>query len=436
MASGALALKVLVIGSGGREHTLAWKIAQDPRVERVYAAPGSDGMAAVAESTGIGVGDLEALADFAAAQEIALTVVGPEAPLAAGIVDLFRERGLRIFGPDREGAQLESSKAFTKEILAEAGVPTAAYETFTEVEPAREFARHLGAPLVVKADGLAAGKGVVICATVEEADSAIESMLRDGRFGEASRRIVIEEFLDGEEASFMALTDGKHVLALASSQDHKAAFDGDKGPNTGGMGAYSPAPVISDERYSEVIETVIEPTVAALARRGIDYRGVLYAGLMIHEGRAKVLEYNVRFGDPECQPIMVRLRSSLVDLIEAAIDGRLGEVSAEWDEGSAVCVVMASGGYPGDYSKGEVITGIEQAAGLEGVEVFHAGTKRDEQGRWLSSGGRVLGVTATGADVREAVERAYGAVGAIDWNDVHYRGDIGHRAVAREKEAS
>ncbi len=424
-------MKVLIVGSGGREHALAWKIAQDPKVEAIYAAPGSDGLAQVARSTGLAADDLDALAAFASSQSIDLTVVGPEAPLAAGIVDLFKSRGLRIFGPGKAGAQLEASKAFTKGVLIEAGVPTAAYAEFSSAPEARAFARELGFPCVVKADGLAAGKGVVICANAAEADEAVDSMLEGGRFGQAGARIVVEEFLEGEEASFMALSDGSSVLGLASSQDHKAAFDGDSGPNTGGMGAYSPAPVIDEALHQEILETVIEPTVATLAARGIDYRGVLYAGLMIKDGRPQVLEYNVRFGDPECQPLMMRLESSLVDLMEACIDGTLASSEVRWKPGAAVCVVMASAGYPGSYRKGDVISGLEAAASQPAVEVFHAGTARDEQGRWISTGGRVLGVSASGPDVSKAVDRAYEAVSKIRWDGVHYRRDIAHRAVGR-----
>jgi phosphoribosylamine--glycine ligase len=426
-------MRVLVVGSGGREHALAWKIASDPRVEEVFAAPGSPGMEAVASSTGIAAGDLEALADFAAERAIDLTVVGPEAPLAAGIVDLFRERGLRIFGPDRRGAELEASKAFTKGLLVEAGVPTAAYGEFSEVEPALAFARELGDRLVVKADGLAAGKGVVLCSSAAEAEAAIRDMLEGAAFGEAGARVVVEEFLEGEEASFMALTDGRSIVALASSQDHKAVFDGDRGPNTGGMGAYSPAPVLDGALSDRIVREVIEPTVRTLAARGIDYRGVLYAGLMMTADGPKVLEYNVRFGDPECQPIMMRLSSSLVDLLEATIDGRLGEVTPEWTPGAAVCVVMAAENYPADPARGDVIEGLEAAGADNDLMVFHGGTARDGQGRWVTAGGRVLGVTARGASVSEAVARAYAGVERISWRGAHYRRDIGWRAMARER---
>jgi phosphoribosylamine--glycine ligase len=426
-------MKVLVIGSGGREHALAWKFSLDPRVDRVFAAPGSAGMSAVAECVAVGGEDIEGLANLVEEVGIDLTVVGPEAPLAAGVVDLFRERGLRIFGPDRAGARLEASKAFMKEILVSAGVPTAEYSEFGETEPARKFAAELGYPVVIKADGLAAGKGVVIAADADEARTAIESMLEGGRFGEAGSRIVVEEFLDGEEASFIALSDGKDVVPFAPSQDHKAAFDGDRGPNTGGMGAYSPAPVVTQAMEREIVEQVLRPTVGELRDRGIDFRGVLYAGLMITGGKIKVLEYNVRFGDPECQPLMVRLDCSLLDLVEACTDGDASTARAVWGDDAAACVVMASSGYPDAYDKGKVISGIDAATGLDGVEVFHAGTSRDADGRWVTAGGRVLGVTAKAPSIEEAVRLAYDATAKIEWDGVHYRNDIGYRAIGREK---
>ncbi len=423
-------MRVLVIGGGGREHALAWKLASDARVEKVFAAPGSAGISQVAECVAVGGGDIAGLANLVSEIGIDLTVVGPEAPLADGIVDVFRDRGLRIFGPDKRGAELEASKAFTKEILVEAGVPTAAYGKFRELEPAKKFARELGLPVVVKADGLAAGKGVVICQTYEEADGALTSMLTAGAFGEAGATVVVEEFLEGEEASFIALTDGKGVISLAPSQDHKQVFDGDHGPNTGGMGAYSPAPIVDAAMADEVVATVIQPTVDALRGRGIDYRGVLYAGLMIKDGRPKVLEYNCRFGDPECQPLMLRLDSSLVDLIEACIDGNAQSTRAIWADDAAVCVVMASGGYPAAYEKGHVITGIDDAAALEGVEVFHAGTSRDDGGNWVNIGGRVLGVTARADSIADATQLAYTAVDKIAWKDVHVRRDIARKAIS------
>jgi phosphoribosylamine--glycine ligase len=423
-------MRVLVIGGGGREHALAWKLESDARVEKVFAAPGSAGISQVAECVAVGGGDIGGLANLASEVGIDLTVVGPEVPLADGIVDVFRDRGLRIFGPDKSGAELEASKAFTKELLIEAGVPTAAYGKFDEVEPAKKYARELGLPVVVKADGLAAGKGVVICQSFDEADRALDSMLSGGAFGEAGANVVVEEFLEGEEASFIALTDGKDVIPLAPSQDHKQAFDGDEGPNTGGMGAYSPAPIVDGAMADEVVSTVIQPTVDTLRGRGIDYRGVLYAGLMIKDGCPKVLEYNCRFGDPECQPLMMRLEGSLVDLIEACIDGTAASAKAVWADDAAVCVVMASGGYPGTYEKGRVITGIEDAGAMDGVEVFHAGTSRDENGNWVNTGGRVLGVTARADTIADATGRAYAAVEKITWQGVHIRRDIARKAIS------
>ncbi len=422
-------MKVLVVGSGGREHALAWKFARDPEVQEVFAAPGSAGIARVARCMSVGVGDISGLAGLADEIGVDLTMVGPEAPLADGIVDEFRANGLAVFGPGANGAQLESSKAFSKDLLVEAGVPTADYRELSDPAEAQAYARELGFPCVVKADGLAAGKGVVICADEDEADAAIDDMLVGRRFGEAGARIVVEEFLVGEEASFMALTDGETSLCLAASQDHKAIFDGDRGPNTGGMGAYSPAPVVDEAMTEQVRTRVIEPTVEALRRRGIDYCGVLYAGLMIQKGEAKVLEYNVRFGDPECQALMMRMDGSLAAAAKACIERKLHKTKVAWTADTSVCVVMASEGYPGDYPKGVPINGIEEADALDGVEVFHAGTARDEQGRWLTAGGRVLGVTARGKDMRAALDRAYEAVGKISWKGAHVRRDIGHRAL-------
>lgn len=429
-------MKVLVIGSGGREHSLVWKIAGDPRRPKVYAAPGSAGMAELATLVPIAASDLEALADFAESEGIDLTVVGPEGPLAAGIVDVFRARGLRIFGPDRRGAELEASKAFTKKLLVEAGVPTAEYGEFNESAPAREFARRLGFPVVVKADGLAAGKGVIICQDAAEADRAIEGMLEGGDFGEAGQSVVVEEFLVGEEASFMAITDGTTSLALASSQDHKAVGEGDRGPNTGGMGAYSPAPCVTPEIHEDLLRRVIEPTVRTLSARGIDYRGVLYAGIMLTAAGPKVLEYNVRFGDPECQALLMRLDSSLLDLMDAALDATLSEHRLQWKAGTSVCVVMAAEGYPGEVTKGDAIGGLAEAAATgeeSDVAVFHAGTTRDDDGTWRTAGGRVLGVCAVAPTVADATRKAYAAVDRISWRGMHCRRDIAWRALEREK---
>ena len=426
-------MKVLVVGSGGREHSLVWKIANDPRRPRVFAAPGSAAIGEIAENVAIAPSDIDALAKFAADEKIGLTIVGPEGPLAAGIVDEFRARGLRIFGPDRRGAELEASKAFTKRLLRDAMIPTAEYGEFEEAAPARDFARTLGFPVVVKADGLAAGKGVVICADAEEADRAIDGMLEAGDFGAAGRKIVVEEFLVGEEASFMAITDGETILALASSQDHKAVFDGDAGPNTGGMGAYSPAPCVTSAVHDEIMQSVLEPTVAALAARGIDYRGVLYAGIMLTAAGPKVLEYNVRFGDPECQALMMRLDSSLLDLVDATIDRRLAAYEPSWKTGSSVCVVLTAEGYPGHIRTGDRIEGLDDAAKIDGVQIFHAGTAKDPTGHWLTAGGRVLGVSATGERVADATAKAYAAVDRIGWNGMHCRRDIAWRAIEREQ---
>ncbi len=427
-------MKVLVVGSGGREHALVWKIAGDACRPRVYAAPGSTGIAGLAEIVDIAADDLEALAAFAERESIDLTVVGPEGPLAAGIVDVFRARGLRIFGPDRRGAELEASKAFTKRLLVEAGVPTAAYGEFREAAAARRFARELGFPVVVKADGLAAGKGVIVCSEAAEADRAIDGMLEGGDFGAAGRCVVVEEFLVGEEASFMAITDGTTALPLASSQDHKTVLDDDRGPNTGGMGAYSPAPCVTPAVHDEIMRRVIEPTVRTLAARGIDYRGVLYAGIMLTATGPRVLEYNVRFGDPECQALLMRLRSSIVELFDATIDGRLDGHVLEWEKGTSVCVVMAAEGYPGDVRKGDVIAGIDAAAAVPGVQVFHAGTSRGADGQWRTAGGRVLGVCATGRRVADATTAAYAAVDRISWRGMHCRRDIAWRALERERD--
>jgi phosphoribosylamine--glycine ligase len=423
-------MRVLIIGSGGREHALAWKVAQDPAVTSVLAAPGSAGIAECAECVPVAVDDIEGLASLAAERGADLTIVGPEVPLAAGIVDVFEARGLRIFGPNRSAARLEASKAFMKSVLVDAGVPTARYGEFTEVAPALGFAGELGFPVVVKADGLAAGKGVVICAGARETRETIVSMLEGTSFGDAGRRVVVEEFLTGEEVSFLALTDGANVIPLEPSQDHKTVFDGDRGPNTGGMGAYSPAPVIDAAMSQHVVQNVLTPTVAALRARGVHFRGVLYAGLMMTKDGPKVLEYNARFGDPECQPLMMRLESSLVELVEACVDGRADRVRPRWSRDAAVCVVMTAEGYPGAYRKGDIIDGLDAARACEGTMVFHAGTARDDAGRWLTAGGRVLGVTARGATIGTAIENAYRAVACIRWRGAHYRKDIGHRALA------
>ena len=426
-------MNVLIIGSGGREHALAWKVAQDPRVAKVFVAPGNAGTATEAkcENVAIDVLAIEQLADFAAAN-VQLTIVGPEAPLVKGVVDLFRSRGLDIFGPTAAAAQLEGSKAFTKDFLARHAIPTADYQNFTEVEPALAYLREKGAPIVIKADGLAAGKGVIVAMTLEEAEDAVRDMLSGNAFGDAGARVVIEEFLDGEEASFIVMVDGENVLPMATSQDHKRVGDGDCGPNTGGMGAYSPAPVVTAEVHKRVMDEVIYPTVRGMAAEGNVYTGFLYAGLMIDQnGAPKVIEFNCRFGDPETQPIMVRLESSLVLLIEAALAKALNKVEASWDPRPTVGVVLAAGGYPGDYAKGDVIEGLDDAAVLDG-KVFHAGTALNAQGQVVTAGGRVLCATAIGRSVSEAQQQAYRLAEKIRWNGCFYRKDIGYRAIARE----
>jgi len=427
-------MDILVIGSGGREHALAWKAAQGKSIGTVYVASGNGGTASDAqlENIQISADDFSGLADFAVDKAIGLTIVGPEAPLVDGIVDYFRERDLPIFGPSKGAAQLEGSKAFTKDFLARNNIPTGAYQSFTEVEPALAYLEKMGAPIVVKADGLAAGKGVIVAMELVEAEAAVKDMLAGNAFGEAGHRVVIEEFLDGEEASFIVMVDGENVLPMATSQDHKRVGDGDTGPNTGGMGAYSPAPVVTDVIYQRIMDEVIMPTVRGMAAEGNEYTGFLYAGLMIDaEGTPKVIEYNCRFGDPETQPIMLRLRSDLVDLCLAALDKKLATTTAEWDERKAVGIVIAAGGYPASYEKGAVISGL--MAEESDLKVFHAGTQQNDNGDILSNGGRVLCVTALGNSIGEAQQRAYQATQKISWKDSFYRKDIGWRAIAREQ---
>jgi phosphoribosylamine--glycine ligase len=425
-------MKILVIGSGGREHALAWKLAQSPRVERVYVAPGNAGTAreAKCENVDIQATDVPALFAFARDHAIDLTVVGPEAPLAVGVVDTFRDGNLRIFGPTREAAQLESSKAFAKDFLARHRIPTAEYRVFTELAPALDYIHDHSAPIVIKADGLAAGKGVVVAMTQAEAIDAVRDML-GGQFGQAGARVVIEEYLDGEEASFICMVDGQNILPMATSQDHKRRDDGDKGPNTGGMGAYSPAPVVTPEIEARIMREIMEPTVRGMALDGLPYTGFLYAGIMIdNSGAPKVLEFNCRFGDPETQPIMMRLHSDLVELLEAGIDGRLDQVGAAWDPRVALGVVMAAGGYPGEIRTGDAIDGLDTPQ-PEYVKVFHAGTRLDGAGRVVTAGGRVLCVTALGETVHEAQQRAYAAVDTIRFEGGFCRRDIGWRAIQR-----
>ena len=426
-------MKVLIIGSGGREHALAWKCAQSPRVDEVLVAPGNAGTAREDKVRNVDVSadDIEALAALARAEKVALTIVGPEAPLVAGMVDHFNELNLPCFGPTAAAAQLEGSKAFTKDFLARHDIPTAAYQNFTDLEPALAYIREQGAPIVIKADGLAAGKGVIVAMTLEEAEAAATDMLAGGSFGEAGARIVVEEFLDGEEASFIVITDGETVLPMATSQDHKARDEGDVGPNTGGMGAYSPAPVVTPEIEARIMQEVIRPTLEGMKADGNPYLGFLYAGLMIMEdGTPKVIEFNCRMGDPETQPIMARLKSDLVDICLSTLEGDLDERDAVWDTRAALGVVMAAGGYPASYAKGKVISGLDDADSNT-QKVFHAGTTTDGD-NVVTSGGRVLCVVGLGHTVAEAAQDAYAAVDKIDWEDVYLRRDIGHRAIARE----
>ncbi len=425
-------MKLLLIGSGGREHALAWRMAQSPRVQTVYVAPGNAG---TAQEDGVVNLPLTAIADlvaFAQSEPIHATVVGPEGPLAAGIVDAFREKGLRIFGPTRAAAQLESSKDFAKRFMIRHGIPTAKFETFTDAEKARAYVTGTGAPIVIKADGLAAGKGVVVAADLAEAYDAIDMMLLDNRMGDAGARVVIEEFLDGEEASFIVMADGLHALPLPTSQDHKRLGDGDLGPNTGGMGAYSPAPVVTPEVHARVMREVIMPTLQGMARDGLPYTGFLYAGLMIRpDGSVRVVEFNCRMGDPETQPIMLRLKSDLVELIDAAIDVRLDKIEAEWDRRAALGLVMAAAGYPNQPRKGDIIHGLPRKTnGEEDSHIFHAGTT-EKGGHTLTDGGRVLCVTALGDNVRAAQKRAYELAETIRFDGMQYRRDIGHRAIGR-----
>ena len=426
-------MKVLVIGGGGREHALAWKLAQSQRVQKVYVAPGNGGTATEPGVANVNLGDAAALAEFAAAEKIGLTVVGPEAPLAAGVVDLFRARGLRIFGPTRAAAQLESSKAFAKDFMQRHGIPTAAYATFDDAAAAHAFVEAQGAPIVVKADGLAAGKGVVVATTLQQAHEAVDWMLVDNRLGvthnAGGARVVIEQFLEGEEASFIVLCDGRNVLPLATSQDHKRLLDGDAGPNTGGMGAYSPAPVVTPNVHARVMHEIVLPTVAGMAKDGMPFSGFLYAGLMIDAtGQPRTVEFNARLGDPETQPILMRLKSDLLEVLLHATDGTLDQVQLDWDRRVALGVVVAASGYPLDPRKGDAITGLPAAA--EDLKVFHAGTAMQD-GRLVSSGGRVLCVTALGDKTRLAQARAYEALQGIRLDGAQFRNDIGHRAIKR-----
>lgn len=426
-------MKILVLGNGGREHALAWKLAQSPKVDKVFVAPGNAGTATEpgVENVALDPLNFPELVEFARREQVDLTLVGPEAPLVAGVVDHFREHGLRCFGPTAAAAQLEGSKAFSKDFLARHKIPTASYRNFTEAEPAIEYVREQGTPIVIKADGLAAGKGVIIAQNQQEAETVIRDMLSGNRFGDAGSRVVIESFLQGEEASFIVMVDGKNILPMATSQDHKARDDGDLGPNTGGMGAYSPAPVVTPDVHDRVMRDIIRPTVEGMAAEGNPYTGFLYAGLMIDaDGSSQVIEFNCRFGDPEAQPVMMRLQSDLADLCLAALDQKLDQVSAQWDSQACVGVVLASGGYPDDYAKGLAISGLEDAAALPG-KVFHAGTAQ-QQDQIVTNGGRVLCATGLGKTVTEAQKTAYALAEKIHWDKIYYRRDIAHRAIARE----
>lgn len=423
-------MRVLVVGGGGREHSLVWKLRQSPRVSQLYAAPGNAGIAELAECVDISASEVRLLADFAAKQAIELTVVGPELPLTLGIVDEFEGRGLRIFGATRQAATLEGSKVFAKRLMRKHKIPTGFFQTFYRAEDAKRYIQDVGAPIVVKADGLAAGKGAVVCATVHDALDTVKRIMEDRVFGDAGARVVVEEFLTGEEASFLAFTDGETVVPMASAQDHKAVFDDDKGPNTGGMGAYSPAPVVTEAVHAKIMDQIMIPTVKAMAADGSPYRGVLYAGLMIKDGEPKVLEFNVRLGDPETQPLFMRMESDLLPVLEAVVDQRLHEVEIRWRPEPAVCVVMAANGYPGAHDTGKPIKGLGTVARLKDVMVFHAATARVE-GKIVTNGGRVLGVTALGKDISDAIDRAYRAVEKIHWDGAHYRTDIGRKAIER-----
>jgi phosphoribosylamine--glycine ligase len=424
-------MKVLVVGSGGREHAIAWKLRQSPRVRAIFCAPGNGGIRRIAQCPPIDATDLHGLLAFAQREEIDLTVVGPEAPLSMGIVDLFEQHGLRVFGASRRAAELEGSKAFAKELMRRHDIPTAIARVFTAPDEARAYIREVGVPVVVKADGLAAGKGVIICRTLAETDDAVKMIMEDRVFGDAGDRVIVEEFLEGEEASFLAFTDGTTVLPLPTTQDHKTVFDHDQGPNTGGMGAYSPAPVVTPALHDEIMRTVMVPTVRGMAAEGRPYRGVLYAGIMVTAKGPRVLEYNARFGDPEAQPILSRLESDLLPVLEACIDGTLDAQQPVWRAESSVCVVLASGGYPGRYQTGFPIEGLAAAGAEEGVVVFHAGTA-EKDGAIVTAGGRVLGVTALGPTIRDAIAKSYRAVEKISFHGCHYRHDIGRKALRGE----
>ena len=423
-------MKVLVIGSGGREHALVWKLSQSRRIDKIFCAPGNAGIAEIAECLDIKADDIDSLLNFVKYEGVDLTVVGPEAPLAAGIVDAFVREERRIFGPDASGARLEGSKVFAKDFMRKYGIPSAEYKAFSSYLQAVEYIRLKGAPVVIKADGLAAGKGVFVCKTADEAITSLKLIMKDKVFGSAGNKVIVEQCLTGEEASFMILTDGKTVIPLATSQDHKTIFDGDKGPNTGGMGAYSPAPVVTDDLQANVMKTVINPLIQGLVKERIKYRGVIYAGLMICDGKLSVLEFNCRFGDPETQPILMRLESDLLDMLNATAEGKLKDVKVSWKNEVSVCVVITSKGYPDAYEKGKVITGLDSLKDNRDVVVFHAGTSSDNE-NIVTSGGRVLGVTALGKDIQTAQKNAYTAIEKIHFDGMHYRKDIGDKAIKR-----
>ena len=424
-------MQVLVIGGGGREHALAWKAAQSASVEKVYCVPGNPGIAQIAECVQMDISDNDALVVFALENKIDLTIVGPEVPLANGVVDAFRAKGLAIFGPTQAAARIEGSKSFAKDLMKKYGIPTAAFEVFTDAEAAKAYIVEQGAPIVIKADGLAAGKGVVVAMTLDEALEAVDMMMCDQAFGSAGCQVVVEEFLTGEEASILTFCDGTTIVPMISSQDHKRAYDNDEGPNTGGMGTYAPAPVVTADVLARVQKEILEPTVAAMKAEGMPYTGCLYAGLMITENGPKVIEFNARFGDPETQVVLPLLDSDMAEIMMACVNGNLADLDIQWKDGAAVCVVMAAGGYPQSYRKGDVISGLDKAAEL-GATVFHAGTATKDESI-ITNGGRVLGVTAIGSDIQKAVDNAYEAVKSIHFDNVHYRNDIAYRAIARLK---
>ena len=422
-------MKVLIIGSGGREHALVKKISQSKKLSKLFVAPGNGGMQGLAEVVDIKADEIEKLANFAQENEIDLTIVGPEAPLVMGIVDLFEERNLKIFGPNKKASSLEASKVFTKDLCKKYNIPSAHYMVFDDPKKAKSYIDKCDKPQVIKADGLAAGKGVVVATDKEEAKAAIDLMMEEKVFGDAAKRVTVEERLYGEEASILVLCDGNHICPLATSQDHKQIYDEDRGPNTGGMGAYSPAPIIDDNLYEDIMRDIIRPTIYALKEEGINYKGVLYAGLMMTESGPQLLEYNVRFGDPETQAILTRIESDFLEALEAVVEGKLDEVEIRWDKRSCICVVIASGGYPGNYEKGKEITGLDKANKQKDVIVYHAGTKREDK-KIYTNGGRVLGVTAIGDDITQAIDKAYKAIEFVSFDKMYYRKDIGHKAVS------